>query len=46
VIPLKEERIRSEIGLAYLKVNPPSLTRRLVASATGAGLLERRSRVR
>lgn len=41
---LKKERIRSEIGLAFLKLNPPPLARRLVALASGAGLLERRSR--
>jgi LysR family transcriptional regulator, benzoate and cis,cis-muconate-responsive activator of ben and cat genes len=44
VVSLKEERIRSEIGLAFLKLNPPVLTRRLVESAANAGLLERRSR--
>jgi LysR family transcriptional regulator, benzoate and cis,cis-muconate-responsive activator of ben and cat genes len=42
VVGLKEERIRSEIGLAFLKLNPPPLARRLVTSATSAGLLERR----
>jgi DNA-binding transcriptional LysR family regulator len=41
VIPLKGERIRSEVGLALLKLNPPPLARRLVASATAAGLMER-----
>ena len=46
VLPLKEERIRSEIGLAFLKLNPPPLARRLVASATTAGLLKRKSRAR
>jgi LysR family transcriptional regulator, benzoate and cis,cis-muconate-responsive activator of ben and cat genes len=46
VVPLKEERIRSEIGIAFLKLNPPPLVRRLVESATTAGLLKRRSRTR
>jgi DNA-binding transcriptional LysR family regulator len=46
VLPLKEERIRSEIGLAFLKLNAPPLARRLVASATTAGLLKRKSRTR
>lgn len=46
VISLKDERIRSEIGLALLKLNPPPLARRLIESATSAGLLEQRSRVR
>jgi DNA-binding transcriptional LysR family regulator len=44
VVSLKNEGIRSEVGLAFLKLNPPPLARRLVASATSAGLLERRTR--
>jgi LysR family transcriptional regulator, benzoate and cis,cis-muconate-responsive activator of ben and cat genes len=46
VVPLNEERICSEIGLAYLKLNPPPLAKRLVESASSAGLLERRARTR
>ena len=42
VTPLKQERIRSEVGLAYLKLNPPPFARRLVHSAASAGLLSRR----
>jgi DNA-binding transcriptional LysR family regulator len=42
VVPLKQERLRSEIGLALLKLNPPALAKRLVESATQAGLLGRR----
>jgi len=42
VTPLKQERIRSEVGLAFLKLNPPPFARRLVASAATAGLLNRR----
>jgi DNA-binding transcriptional LysR family regulator len=44
VVSLKNESIRSEVGLAFLKLNPPPLVRRLVASSTSAGLLERRTR--
>jgi LysR family transcriptional regulator, benzoate and cis,cis-muconate-responsive activator of ben and cat genes len=44
VVPLKSERIRSEVGLALLKRNSPPLARRLVASAASAGLLERRTK--
>jgi DNA-binding transcriptional LysR family regulator len=43
LVALKEERIRSEIGLAYLKLNPPALVRQLVAS-TGAGFFEHQSK--
>ena len=46
VVPLKEERIRSEIGLAFLKLAPPPLARRMVEAASHAGLLEQRSRSR
>lgn len=46
VISLKEEHIRSEIGLAFLKLNPPPLARRLVKAITAAGLLERRPKGR
>jgi hypothetical protein len=41
---LKEERIRSEVGLAFLKVNPPPLAKRLLDSAESAGLLVRKTR--
>ena len=42
VVSLKAERIRSEIGLAFLKVNPTVLAKRLVHSATGSGMLEKK----
>jgi LysR family transcriptional regulator, benzoate and cis,cis-muconate-responsive activator of ben and cat genes len=44
VTALKEERIRSEVGLAFLKVNPPPLAKRLLDSAESAGLLVRKAR--
>ena len=37
IISLKDERIRSEIGFALLKFNPPPLARRFVASVSGHG---------
>jgi DNA-binding transcriptional LysR family regulator len=46
VIPLKEEQFRSEIGLAFLKLNPPPLARQLVKAITAAGILVRRPQVR
>jgi DNA-binding transcriptional LysR family regulator len=46
MISLKEEHIRSEIGLAFLKLNPPPLARQLVKAITAAGLLERGPKVR
>jgi DNA-binding transcriptional LysR family regulator len=42
VIPLKSEHIRSEVGLAMMKVNPTPLARRFVDAVTKAGLLEER----
>jgi DNA-binding transcriptional LysR family regulator len=44
VVPLKKETIRSEIGLALLKMNPPPLAKSLVESA--GSFLERPSRTR
>jgi len=41
VVSLKAERIRSEIGLVVLNVNPAILAKRLLATASRAGLLER-----
>ena len=46
MISLKDEHIRSEIGLAFLKLNPPPLARRLVKAITAAGLLERHPKLR
>lgn len=46
VVPLKQERIRSEIGLALLKLNPPPLARQLVLSVTNSGLLGHKLKVR
>jgi LysR family transcriptional regulator, benzoate and cis,cis-muconate-responsive activator of ben and cat genes len=43
---LREERVRSEIGLAFLKANPPSVAQQLIASVSQSGLLPPKSRKR
>ena len=42
VVSRRAERIQSEIGLAFLKTNPTILAKRLVQTATGSGILEKK----
>jgi DNA-binding transcriptional LysR family regulator len=46
VLPLTRERIRSEIGLAFLRRNPAPLVQHMVHTLASSGLFERPSRRR